>query len=68
MTVVDQDLTMNFRIYSKPVTFASINVGQQFIPKGGGLCYKVTSRTADLCLLTHKKRVYFKQADIVYIY
>jgi len=59
---------MDFNIYPKPVTFASINVGQQFIPKGGGLAIKRTNRTADICHLTHNKRVYFKQADIVYIY
>ena len=55
-------------MYSKPVTFATINVGQQFILKGGGLAIKRTNRTADICYLTHNKRVYFKQTDIVYIY
>jgi len=59
---------MEHRIYPLEVTFASINVGQQFIQKGGGLCIKTTNRTAALCLLTHKKRVYFKQTDIVYYY
>ena len=55
-------------IYPLEVTFASINVGQQFILERGGLAIKRTNRTADICYLTHKKRVYFKQTDIVYYY
>ena len=59
---------MEYIIYPLEVTFASLNVGQQFIPKVGGLAIKRTNRTADICYLTHKKRVYFKQTDIVYHY
>jgi len=59
---------MEYMIYPLEVTFASINVGQQFIPKRGGLAIKRTNRTADICHLTYNKRVYFKQTDIVYHY
>lgn len=59
---------MEYMIYPLEVTFASINIGQQFIPKRGGLAIKRTNRTADICHLTYNKRVYFKQTDIVYHY
>jgi len=59
---------MEYMIYPLEVTFASINVGQQFIPRRGGLAIKRTNRTADICHLTYNKRVYFKQTDIVYHY
>ena len=59
---------MEYMIYPLEVTFATINVGQQFIPKRGGLAIKRTNRTADICHLTYNKRVYFKQTDIVYHY
>ncbi|NDG19899.1 MAG: hypothetical protein EB117_16770 [Betaproteobacteria bacterium] len=53
------------RIYPLKVTFASLYIGQQFIPERGGLAVKRTNRTADICHLTHNKRVYFKQTDKV---
>jgi len=59
---------MEYMIYPLEVTFASLNIGQQFIPKRGGLAIKRTNRTADICHLTYNKRVYFKQTDIVYHY
>jgi hypothetical protein len=46
---------MEHRIYPLEVTFASINVGQQFILVKGGLAIKRTNRTADICYLNSQE-------------